>query len=123
MKEDLFKAYLQWLSPQMNGEPFHLLLDCYSAHRTMDVKAFAVQLGITLHCIPAGGTDQFQPLDLLIFGALKSTARRLFLQRIRDRPRDKVTKPEAVQILIWAWMHLQEEIIEEAWERDIDRVI
>jgi len=95
----------------MNEESFHLLLDCVSAHRTMDVKALAVQLGITLHYIPAGGTDQFQPLDLLIFGALKSTPGALFLQRIRDRPRDKVTKPEAVQMLRWAWMHLHEETI------------
>jgi hypothetical protein len=74
MKEDLFKAYLQWLSPQMNGELFHLLIDCYSAHRTMDIKALAVQLGITLHYIPVGGTDQFQSPYLLIFRALKSTA-------------------------------------------------
>jgi hypothetical protein len=39
----------QWLSPQMKGEPFHLLLDSYSTHRTMDIKAFAFQLRITLH--------------------------------------------------------------------------
>jgi hypothetical protein len=52
----------------MKGEPFHLLLDSYSAHRTMDVKAFAVQLRITLHYIPAGEADQIQPLELLIFG-------------------------------------------------------
>jgi hypothetical protein len=34
-----------------------------------------------------------------------------------------VTKPEEVQIFLWAWMHLQEEMIEEAWELDIDRLI
>jgi hypothetical protein len=85
----------------MNGEPLHLLLDCSSADRTMDVKALDVQLGTTFHCIPAGGRDQFQSLELVIFGALKSTVRRLFLQWICDRPRDKVTKPEAAQTVIW----------------------
>jgi hypothetical protein len=57
MKEDLFKAYLQWLSPQLNGESFHLLLDCYSAQWTMDVKALALQLEIILHCTPVGERD------------------------------------------------------------------
>jgi hypothetical protein len=59
MNEDLFKAYLQWLTPQMNGEPLHLFLDGYVTHRTMDVKALAVQLRIILRYIPAGGTGQF----------------------------------------------------------------
>jgi hypothetical protein len=53
----------------MKGESFHLLLDSYSDHRMMDVKAFAVQLRITLHYIPAGGADQIHPLELLIVGA------------------------------------------------------
>jgi hypothetical protein len=76
INEDLFKAYLQGLSPQMNGETFHLLLECYSAHGTMAVKALAVQLGIILHFIPTGVIDQVQPLDPFIFGALKSMTRR-----------------------------------------------
>jgi hypothetical protein len=53
----------------MKGEPFHLLVDSDSAHRTMDVKAFAVQLWITRHYILAAEADQIQPLELLIFGA------------------------------------------------------
>jgi hypothetical protein len=58
----------------MKRELFHLLLDYYSAHGTMDFQALAVQLGIMLHYIPAGGTDHCHPLDLLISGALKSMA-------------------------------------------------
>jgi len=100
MKEDLFKAYLQWANSQMNGKSFHLLLDCYSAHRTMYVQALVVQLGITLHYIPARDTDQFQPRDRLVLAALKSTDRRLFLHRNRDRPREKVTKSETAQMFI-----------------------
>jgi hypothetical protein len=53
MKEDLFKPGIQWRSPQRKGEQFHLRLDCYSAHGTMDVKALIVPLGITFHHIPA----------------------------------------------------------------------
>jgi hypothetical protein len=66
----------------------------------MCYKVLAVQLRISLHYNPPGGMDQFQPLDLLIVGAVKSTTRRRFLQRIRDRPCDKVTKLQAVQMLI-----------------------
>jgi hypothetical protein len=115
MKEDQCNAHLHCFSPQINGEPFHLLLDCSSAYRTMDFKVFAVQLGSTLHSSPAGGTDQFQPLDRFIIGAIKSMTRRIFLQRIRDRPCGKVTKLEAVQMLIRAWTHVQEKTMEEAW--------
>jgi hypothetical protein len=61
-----------------------------------------------------GGTDQFQPLATPIFGALKFATTGRFRQRIRDRSHCKVAKPEAVHMLIWAWMHLQEETIEEA---------
>jgi hypothetical protein len=68
----------------------------------MDFKDLAVQLGITLQYIPAGGTDQFHPLDRLIFRALKSATRRLLLQWIRDQPPDKVNKPEAVHMFIWS---------------------
>jgi hypothetical protein len=46
----------------------------------MDVKTLAVQLEITFHGVPAGGIDQFQPLDLLIFVTLKSMSRWLFMQ-------------------------------------------
>jgi hypothetical protein len=72
MKEDLVKVDQEWLRPQMNRESFHLLVDCYSAHRTMDGRAWAVQLRIILYDLPARGTDQFQPLDILIFRALKT---------------------------------------------------
>jgi hypothetical protein len=113
MKEDLFKAPLEWPNPHLKREPFYLLLDCCSAHWTMDAKALAVQLETTFHCIHAGGTDYFQPLDVLIFGALKSTAGRLGSQWILNRPGDHATKPEAVQIFIWAWTQLQDETIEE----------
>jgi hypothetical protein len=78
-------GFSSWPSPQMNGEAFHLLPDWCSAQRTMDVKALALQLRIPFHYIPAGGRDQFQSLDLLIFRALKSRDRWLFLQQIRDR--------------------------------------
>jgi hypothetical protein len=89
----------------------------------MDVQDLAVQLGITLRHIPVGTTDPFQPLDLFIFGALKSMSRRRFLERIRDRPPDKVTRREAVQMLIWALMHLEKETLADAWERHCDSVV
>jgi hypothetical protein len=89
----------------------------------MDAKALAVQLKITLHYSPAGETDQFRSLDILIFEALKSTVGELFPQRILDRTRDRMTKPEAVQVFRWAWMQLQEETIEEAWGHHADAIV
>jgi hypothetical protein len=48
---------------------------------------------------------------------------RLFLQWIRDRPRDKLTTPEAAEMVIWTWIHLQEESREGAWECDTDPAV
>jgi hypothetical protein len=97
------------------GEQIHLLLDIYLVHVQEAAKEFATQLGITLHFIPAGLTDQFEPLDRRVFGCLKSSARSWFVRRPRDQRRDKVTKLEAVEVLIKCWTQLSESVVEDAW--------
>jgi hypothetical protein len=59
----------------------------------------------------------------LVFAVLKSTAGRMLMERIRNRPLDKVSKRTAVQRLIWGWMHQQEETIEEAWQDYTDALV
>jgi hypothetical protein len=55
-----------------------LLPDSYSAHRTNKVKRIAARIGVTLHHIPPGPTDGFEPLDRNVFGVLKAQGKRAF---------------------------------------------
>jgi hypothetical protein len=112
-----FEHYLIKLSEHIGNEPFHLLLDLYSTHRTNHIKQLAVQLGITLHFIPPGMTDQFQPLDRKVFGELKAIARRLFHEGLMNNPNKIRDKASAVQDLLCAWEHVGSETVEDAWGR------
>jgi hypothetical protein len=58
-----------------------LIWDCFAAHRNQTVRDFAAELKINLHFVPAGATDQYQPLDVKVFGALKSKARKMWNER------------------------------------------
>jgi hypothetical protein len=79
MKET-FARYLYWLATEYRGKitpdcPPDLVLDCYSVHRAPEIRTHAESLGIRLWFIPAGHTDELQPLDRAVFGALKATFR------------------------------------------------
>ena len=93
-------------------EPLELILDLHSSHRTSAVKTLAENLGIRLHYVPPGATDELQPLDRRVFGALKATARRLF----RERSYETRNKREACQDLRKAWELLGSDTMEEAWD-------
>ena len=73
----------------------HLILDVYRAHFTESVRKHAENLNIELIPIPAGMTDEMQPLDLRIFGPLKRYATRLFRLRLRIDPDVNRTKKDA----------------------------
>jgi hypothetical protein len=76
---ETFQRYLNWLrSLYPDQQPIHLVLDMYSVHRSEKSRAVARELGIQLHFIPPGWTDELQPLDRYVFRALKSVCRRLF---------------------------------------------
>lgn len=121
--EEVFINYLKKLREHFggtNGPKLHLILDVYPSHRTDDVKNFAVGLNINLIYVPAGLTDEYQPLDRYVFGCLKSTARRLFRQRVRNDPNVERTKQDAVEDFICVWEALSYEIISIAWCFDAD---
>jgi hypothetical protein len=112
-----FKEYLTLLRESHPEIPvIHLVLDVYAAHRSQGSKDLAEQLGIKLHFVPAGCTDLLQPLDRSVFGALKSTARKLFHDGLVSDPEIQVTKPWAVQLLLKSWKQFARSTVELAWE-------
>jgi hypothetical protein len=66
--------------------------------------------------MPAGGTSTLQLLDIKVFGALKSTARKVWGQRYAKDPTSKQTKASSVQILLDCWDELNNDSIIARWK-------
>jgi hypothetical protein len=121
---ETMQNYIAWLNGVARatlGIPpeqcLHVIMDIYRAHTTQAVLDEALERNIKFHFIPAGYTDQLQPLDRRVFGALKATAKHLYLMRTRGAGFvAKITKPEAVGMLLKAWKTLSKTVIESAWE-------
>jgi hypothetical protein len=117
MTEDVFEQYLELPRHHYpDGSEFHLLLDCYSAHRTQNIKDTATRLNITLLFIPPGMTDVYHPLDRRALEVLKASAKRLFRRHVDRNPAMRRSKSDAVQDLVAAWEGLRDTTIEEAWD-------
>jgi hypothetical protein len=87
MKGDVFCEYLRHVREyEPSGRRLVLILDAHPSHCTGSVKREARSLNIRLIYIPPGATDEMQPLDRKVFGALKSEARRLFRQSAAENP-------------------------------------
>jgi hypothetical protein len=116
MNSQIFGEYLKNLRNQVpTGERIFLICDVHPSHRTAPVRALATELNITLLYIPPGATDPLQPLDRMIFGALKSIARRLFRRRTSHDPELKPSKRDAVTDMIAGWDILSDGIFQAAW--------
>ena len=111
-----FREYLNFISAYHRGQPLHLLLDLHSSHRCDQIQLLAAQLNITLHYIPAGQTDKYQPLDRTIFGPLKATGRHLISMKLSENMEDRITKKDSVSNLIFSWEHLNTDNVVESWD-------
>ena len=93
-----------------------MLLDLHASHRELQIHDLAASLNITLHYIPAGKTDKYQPLDRTIFGTLKSTARHQISIRLSENPENQIRKKDSVSDLIFSWEHLNPDNIINSWD-------
>ena len=109
---ETFSKYLENLRNLFGENPIYLVLDSYSVHRSIEIKSKADELKIELIFIPPGMTDRCQPLDLRVFGTLKSISRRLYRQAQNQETRKKA---DAVVDIIRAWKSISEELIISSW--------
>ena len=121
--EETFIEYLTGLRNHFGFEDkhtLHIILDVFRAHITDNVKQACDELNIKLHLIPAGMTDELQPLDKKIFGPMKSYARYLFRNRFKnittDKREERRTKKDACQDMVCAWERLSADTIQGAFE-------
>jgi hypothetical protein len=113
---ETFDCYLHWIRSLCGDtERIHLRPDAYSVHRSESSRALAEDLGIELHFIPRGWTDQLQPLDRYVFGALKAACRRLFHRHCQVHQDGKTGKADAIRLLIEAWESVAVGVFEKAW--------
>ena len=122
--EDTFIEFLinvrnQYLDD--DDHTIHIILDVFRAHITDKVYQTAKELNIKFYLIPAGMTDDLQPLDRKIFGPLKRFASKLFSNRYRDEPAMKRTKIDACQDMVRSWERITSEQIRESFEHFLDQ--
>jgi hypothetical protein len=80
------------------------------------VKKTAEDEEITLVYIPAGQTDEWQPLDRKIFGNLKARAVGRFNAQFIRNERPDISLNSALMHLVESWRSIGEDQVQEAWE-------
>lgn len=116
MNADAFLTYLKFLRQQfIDDQKVYLVLDTYGSHRTQSAREMAEALNISLIFVPPGMTDRCQPLDLRVFGALKSIAKAAIYRKLADNPGCRIGMLDAVRILISSWEHLSLDAVNSAW--------
>jgi hypothetical protein len=117
MNHEIFAGYLRHLRQQVpTGDRIFLICDVHASHRTNHVKQLATELNIELLYISPGAIDKLQPLDRMVFDALKSEARRLFRRHASRNPKLKRHKQDAVRDIIEAWERLRGVTLNAAWQ-------
>ena len=112
--ESCMIEYLKLLRKWKGKDECVLLCDRYRSHITDAVKEEARKNKIELIFIPTSGTEKFQPLDIRVFGILKSIASSKFDDFLWDRFRG-FTKSEAADLFLACWKKLPKEAILKAW--------
>ena len=118
--------YLKFFRNYMNQhfgterQRLYLILDVYKSHCDQRVKECCEENNIELIYIPAGCTDAYQPLDIKVFGALKSKARGKWYATYCSNPNERLTKKQAARTLLQCWDELSQNSIEGGWEQYIN---
>jgi hypothetical protein len=86
------------------------------------IKEIAKAQRIDLLFIPPGMTADLQPLDVEIFGQLKSAGSKIFLRKYLIDPSYKFSKADASLALQDCWAELDRTKILKAWKVVIERV-
>jgi hypothetical protein len=91
-------------------------MDCYKVHLDRQIRADADSMfQIKFHFIPAGLTDEWQPLDRAVFGVVKAISRRLYREEMFDQMFERVNKRKATEMLLEAWSRVSHATYRRAW--------
>jgi hypothetical protein len=111
---DTFRQWLAWLSGVYDdNQATWLILDYYAVRRQEAMKQYAAKLGINFLFIPAGLTDELQPLECFVFGAMKANCHRM--PRVQVAEEGVMSKQAAASFLIRAWEGVSTAVFDEDW--------
>jgi hypothetical protein len=118
MTQEIFARYLEFVRGFVDDreQVIHLLAEIYSPPIQPPARELADALKIQRHFIPAGLTDERQPLDRRVFGALKSAGRRMFTRRAVLELGRRVEKGEAERMLIHCRANRSAHVFASAWK-------
>jgi hypothetical protein len=119
MDQQAFEHYLSWIRQQCPGKMIAILLDQYGTHISAKAHEAAQKYGILLIPVPKGGTGRYQPLDLRVFGCLKSIGRSLWTRMYTRDPTLIPTKMRAANLLIKSWSAILPNVIQSAWQHAV----
>jgi hypothetical protein len=89
-------------------------MDQYRAHFSELIRFAYQNRPLKLIPVPKGGTGRFQPLDRTVFGGLKARAKKRWAKLFLNKDK-KITKQEAVELLLDCWKCIGDKEIIEAW--------
>lgn len=115
MTEEIAVQYFIWLRQQIQGR-LVLICDVFAAHRGQMAQQEAANQDIAVRFVPAGQTDNWQPLDNRVFGALKAMGKERFRAAHVGDPPPKLSLAWAVKCLLDCWKAMNERQIEKAWK-------
>ena len=114
---DVMKRYLNWISSQMGGQPFALVMDIYTTHIADSIKEEASNLNIECIYVPANGTGTYQPLDRKIFGIVKKQLAKAELHSSKtDTAQTKELYGIVHEEVIKIWNNISTSALNSAWD-------
>jgi hypothetical protein len=88
----------------------------FTAHRCSEAKELARQFNIRLEFIPAGATGEYQPLDRMIFGNLKSRTGIRF-DRLWIVQKHEPAMQDSIAMMFDAWKSIGQNEVLDAWDQ------
>jgi hypothetical protein len=113
--EPVLLQYLKWLRRENIKQPFCLVWDSFVAHKTEAINSYCTNKRIRVIMIPAGCTDELQPLDRRIFGYLKAKARCHWLNWYTSNLQTSMKTDQSVKKLFSCLEQITNENIIKAW--------
>lgn len=112
---------IDWLSDVLllytSGKPVLLLVDNFAAHTTPAVLNFAGQNNITILPLPPRQTDKYQPLDVGIFGPVKSKLRATLSSMRQSTGEHKLHFTQTMEQFYQAWRNTTSTTIRHAFHK------
>jgi hypothetical protein len=92
-----------------------VVIDQAPWHMTADVAIAARRMRMDLITVPPGSTGRRQPMDVRVFGVLKSKQSKLYDNAMRECPGRAWTKADSVRTIIDAWAEIGANVVKSGW--------